>query len=271
MTSQEKILKKNDQEKFICVGLDTDINKIPKFLQNDSDGVFKFNESIIDATKDYAAGYKINFAFYERAGSEGINELERTIELIPTDILSIADAKRGDIGNTSEMYAKSVYEHFGFDAVTLHPYMGKDSLQPFLDFIDKMNFVLVLTSNPGANDFEKLELKNGGFLYQNILQSVNTWNENNNCGIVFGATKLEELKTNITSFNNLSVLLPGIGAQGGSLEDVSKTFNDNKRKNYLVNVSRSIIYKSSGEDFAEAARNEIIALNKISSSYQNSD
>jgi orotidine-5'-phosphate decarboxylase len=163
------------------------------------------------------------------------------------------------------MYAKSVYEHFKFDAVTLHPYMGKDSLQPFLNFTDKMNYVLVLTSNPGANDFEKLELKDGKILYQNILQSVNEWNENNNCGIVFGATKLDELKTNINNFGNLSVLLPGVGAQGGSLEEVSKTFNDNKRKNYLVNVSRGIIYKSRGENFAEAARDEIISLNNITS------
>lgn len=265
MTSQEKILKKNDEEKFICIGLDTDVNKIPVFLKNDRDGVFKFNQSIIEATKDYAAAYKINFAFYERAGARGISELEKTVELIPRSILSIADAKRGDIGNTSEMYAKSVYEHFNFDAVTLHPYMGKDSLQPFLDFTEKMNYVLALTSNPGANDFEKLELKDGRFLYQNILENVNKWNENNNCGIVFGATKLDELKTNIKHFGNLSVLLPGVGAQGGSLEDVSKTFKNNNRKNYLVNVSRGIIYKSSGEDFAEAARNEIISLNKITS------
>ena len=267
MTSQEKITAKNNEGKFICVGLDTDVSKIPSFLQNDTDGVFKFNQSIIEVTREFAAAYKINFAFYEQAGSEGINELERTVELIPTDILSIADAKRGDIGNTSEMYAKSIYGHFGFDAVTLHPYMGKDSLQPFLNFTDKMNYVLVLTSNLGANDFEKLELKDGRFLYQNILHSVSAWNENSNCGIVFGATKLDELKTNINDFNNLSILLPGVGAQGGSLEDVSRTFNEHERKNYLVNVSRSIIYKSSGEDFAEAARSEIIALNKTSSSY----
>ena len=217
MTSQEKILKKNDEEKFICIGLDTDVNKIPVFLKNDRDGVFKFNQSIIEATKDYAAAYKINFAFYERAGARGISELEKTVELIPRSILSIADAKRGDIGNTSEMYAKSVYEHFNFDAVTLHPYMGKDSLQPFLDFTEKMNYVLALTSNPGANDFEKLELKDGRFLYQNILDSVNDWNENQNCGIVFGATKLDELKSNINKFGNLTILLPGVGAQGGSL------------------------------------------------------
>ena len=265
MTSQEKILTKNNEGKFICVGLDTDINKIPAFLKNDPNGVFKFNKSIIEATKDFAAAYKINFAFYERAGAKGISELEKTVDLIPQDILSIADAKRGDIGNTSEMYAKSVYDHFKFDAVTLHPYMGKDSLQPFLDFSDKMNYVLVLTSNPGANDFEKLELKDGSFLYQNILLKVKEWNEKQNCGIVFGATKLDELKLNITNFRSLSVLLPGVGAQGGSLEDVSETFKNNNRKNYLVNVSRGIIYKSSGEDFAAAARNEIISLNKITS------
>lgn len=265
MKSQVKILNKNAEGKFICVGLDTDLNKIPKFLQNDSDGVFKFNQAIIEATKDFVAAYKINFAFYERLGTKGIAELEKTRELIPNDILSIADAKRGDIRNTSEMYAKSVYEHFKFDAVTLHPYMGKDSLQPFLDFIDKMNYVLVLTSNPGANDFEKLELNDGSFLYQNILKSANEWNVKENCGIVFGATKLDELKSNINRFGNLSVLLPGVGAQGGSLEDVSKTFNENNRKNYLVNVSRGIIYKSGKEDFAEAAREEITKLNKITS------
>ncbi|HCY77762.1 MAG TPA: orotidine-5'-phosphate decarboxylase [Ignavibacteriales bacterium] len=265
MTSQEKILTKNNEGKFICVGLDTDINKIPKFLQNDPDGIFKFNQSIIEATKEFTAAYKINFAFYERSGSEGIEELERTVELIPKDILSIADAKRGDIGNTSELYARSVYEHFKFDAITLNAYMGKDSLQPFLDYKDKMNYILVLTSNAGANDFEKLELKNGGFLYQKILQSVNDWNEYKNCGIVFGATKVDELKNNIKNFSKLSVLLPGVGAQGGSMEDITEIFNEENRINYIVNVSRSIIYKSSNEDYAEAARNELISLFKISS------
>ena len=184
---------------------------------------------------------------------------------MPNDILSIADAKRGDIGNTSEMYAKSIYEHFCFDAVTLHPYMGKDSLQPFLEYYDKMNYVLVLTSNPGANDFEKLELKDGSFLYQRVLKNANDWNQNKNCGIVFGATKIDELKSNINNFGELSILLPGVGAQGGSLEDVSKVFENSNRKNYLVNISRGIIYKSSGENFAEAARDEIISLNKLNS------
>lgn len=266
MTSQEKIISKNNEGKFICVGLDTDINKMPIHLKGEPDGVFKFNKSIIESTKDYAAAYKINFAFYESSGSDGINELERTVKLIPSEILSIADAKRGDIGNTSEMYAKSIYEHFGFDAVTLHPYMGKDSLQPFLDFKDKLNYILVLTSNQGAKDFEKLELKDGKFLYQKVLLNVSEWNEYKNCGIVFGATKIDELKSNINNFGDLSVLLPGVGAQGGSLEDVNYVFNSSNRKNYLVNVSRGIIYKSTGEDFAEAARNEIIYLNSLSDS-----
>jgi orotidine-5'-phosphate decarboxylase len=174
MTSQEKILKKNDEGKFICVGLDTDVCQTARF-QDDVDGVLNLIRQLLKQ-QDYAAAYKINFAFMN-VTVQRINE-QKTVDLIPKDILSIADAKRGDIGNTSEMYAKSIYEHFKFDAVTLHPYMGKDSLQPFLDFTEKMNYVLVLTSNPGANDFEKLELKDGRFLYQNILDSVNDWNEN---------------------------------------------------------------------------------------------
>ncbi len=265
MTAQEKIINKNNEGKFICVGLDTDISKMPQFLQDDPDGIFKFNQAIIESTKDYAAAYKLNFAFYESSGSTGINELERTVELIPDYILSIADAKRGDIGNTSEMYAKSIYEHFGFDAVTLNSYMGKDSMQPFLNYSDKMNYILTLTSNPGASDFEKLELKDGKLLYQKILQEVNNWNGKKNCGIVFGATKIEDLKNNINSFDDLSILLPGVGAQGGSLVDVSNVFRTANRKNYLVNVSRGIIYKSSKEDFDEAAKAELVKLNKICS------
>ena len=262
MKALEKLIANNKNGKFVCVGLDSDLKKIPKFLQDDKDAVFKFNSAIIEATKDYAAAYKINFAFYEENGSRGFSQLERTIDLLPKHTLNIADAKRGDIGNTSEMYARSVYEHFGFDSITLNPYMGKDSLQPFLDYHDKLNFILVLTSNPGANDFEKVKLESGKFLYQEILERINDWNQNKNCGIVFGATKIDELKSNILNFGNLSILLPGVGAQGGSMSEVKKVFNDNKRENYIVNVSRSIIYKSSNEDFAEAARNEIVSLHQ---------
>ncbi len=263
MSSLKKILSKNDNGKFICVGLDTDLNKIPPFLLKEKNPLLSFNKAIIEATKDYAAAYKINFAFYERNGVKGIEELEKTVDLIPSDILSIADAKRGDIGNTSEMYAESVYNHFKFDAVTLNPYMGKDSLEPFLKFGDKLNFILVLTSNPGAEDFEKSKLANGKFLYQFILQSVNEWNERKNCGIVFGATKIDELKSNIKNFGDLTVLLPGVGTQGGSLNEVVSVFKDSNRKNFIVNLSRAIIYKSNDKDFDEAANKEIINLNKI--------
>lgn len=265
MTSREKILKINDDGKFICVGLDTDLKKIPAFLLKEKNPVLAFNKAIIESTKDYAAAYKINFAFYEQNGAKGFEELEKTLQLIPTNVLSIADAKRGDIGNTSKMYARSVYDHFGFDSVTLNPYMGKDSLEPFLEYEDKINFILILTSNPGANDFEKLKLFDGNYLYQNILDRTNQWNTKKNCGIVFGATKITELKDSINSFGDLTVLLPGVGAQGGSIEEISNLFKSKNRKNYIVNVSRGIIYKSSTEQFAIYAQNEIINLNKIAS------
>lgn len=265
MNARQKILNKNNEGKYVCVGLDTDIEKIPIHIRKQPDAVYKFNQAIIEATKEHAAAYKINFAFYERLGSRGMIELEKTIELIPDDVLSIADAKRGDIGNTSQMYAKSIFEHYNFDSVTLHPYMGRDSLQPFLDYSDKMNYILVLTSNPGAEDFEKLKLQDGRFVYEKILASVNEWNDRSNCGVVFGATKMEELKLRIKDFGNLSVLLPGVGAQGGSFSDVCTLFKQHKRQNYLVNVSRGIIYVSNGEDFSEAAKNEIISLNSLAS------
>ncbi len=261
MKARDKVLSKNNENKFICVGLDTDIKKIPSFLLSEKYPVLKFNQLIIEATADLAAAYKINFAFYERNGSKGIEELEKTIELIPKDILSIADAKRGDISNTSQMYATSVFDHLKFDSVTLHPYMGQDSLQPFLDYEDKLNFILVLTSNFGASDFELLELKNGKLVYQEILARVSKWNKIDNCGIVFGATKIEDLKKNISDFGDLTVLLPGVGAQGGSLEEVVAAFKEKKRKNYLINVSRGIIYKSTGKDFDKAARQELIKYN----------
>lgn len=263
MTANEKVNKKNSEGKFICVGLDTDVNKIPSFLRNEKYPTLKFNQLIIESTKDLAAAYKINFAFYEKDGLKGIEELEKTIDLIPGEVLSIADAKRGDIGNTSQMYANSIFDYYKFDSVTLHPYMGKDSLEPFLSYENKLNFILVLTSNPGANDFEKLELVNGRYVYQEILEHINNWNEKKNCGIVFGATKIEELKSNIDAFNDLTVLLPGVGAQGGNLEDVISVFKDHNKKNFLVNVSRGIIYKSSNKNFAEEARNELLRLNEV--------
>ncbi len=261
MTALEKLIFRNQEDKFICVGLDTDLRKLPQSVLKETNPVLEFNRRIIEATKDQAAAYKLNFAFYEAEGLDGLKNLEKTLKFIPKNILTIGDAKRGDIGNTSKMYATSVYDVFGFDAITLHPYMGFDSLSPFLEYTDKLNFILALTSNPGANDFEKLELKEGSFVYQKVIQSVNKWNTKNNCGIVFGATRVEELNDNLNLINDLPVLLPGVGAQGGKLEDVVEVFKNNKRKNYLVNVSRGIIYKDSSDDFDKSAYNEINKLN----------
>ncbi|MGA8264643.1 MAG: orotidine-5'-phosphate decarboxylase [Ignavibacteriaceae bacterium] len=263
MTAQEKLTKKNNEQKVICVGLDSDLNKIPSHLKSSESPILEFNKAIIESTYKFAAAYKVNFAFYEKNGAEGFEVIEKTISLIPDDILIIADAKRGDIGNTSQMYASAVYDYFKCDAVTIHPYMGSDSVNPFLENKGKINFILALTSNKGANDFEKLRLEDGSFLFQNVIKKVKEWNKNKNCGIVFGATQIEELSENVKLFGDLPVLLPGIGAQGGSLEDVIKVFKTNNRLNILINSSRGIIYRDNSNKFAESAKNEIIRLNEI--------
>lgn len=256
-----------NNNKHICVGLDTDINKIPDYIKKYDNPILEFNKIVIEHTKDFAGSYKLNFAFYESLGNGGMKILEDTLKYIPTNILTIGDAKRGDIGNTSKMYAKSIYESFGFDSVTLNPYMGIDSIEPFLDYTDNISFILVLTSNKSANDFEKLVLNDGKYLYQNVLDKVNNWNKNNNCGIVFGATNIDELKQNISNFDNLYVLLPGVGAQGGSLEDIVKTFNEHKLDKYQVNISRALIYCDSSNNFANKLVETISTYNKIIESF----
>ncbi len=261
MNASEKLGSKNAEGQFICVGLDTDLNKIPHHLTSSPDPVFEFNRQIIEKTAGAAAAYKLNFAFYESQGSEGFDTLKKTIDLIPNNVLIIGDAKRGDIGNTAKMYADSIFNYFKCDASTINPYMGEDSVQPFLQFKEKLNFILALTSNPGADNFEKLKLQNGEFLYQRVISKVNEWNTNNNCGVVFGATQIDELKNNLRLINKLPVLLPGVGAQGGSLEDVVKAFKQAGRSNFLINVSRGIIYRSSNEDFAAASAEELNTLN----------
>ncbi|NOX66013.1 MAG: orotidine-5'-phosphate decarboxylase [Chlorobi bacterium] len=262
MKAQEKLQNRLNKGLHICVGLDTDKNKIPKHLTADKNGVLEFNKAIIDETSEYAAAYKINFAFYEEAGAEGMEMLARTLELIPDDILVIGDAKRGDIGNTSKMYARSLFDHFNLDASTLSPYMGEDSLSPFLDYTDKIHFILALTSNPGSHDFEKLEITSGKKLYQEVISKVNEWNVNKNCGIVFGATNLDELKENIKSFGDLFILLPGVGAQGGDLEGIVKTFRQNSNNNYIVNVSRALLYADSSKDFAKTSKRILLNYNQ---------
>lgn len=263
MTAQEKLKKQNRKLNFICVGLDTDSNKIPSSLKSHKNPFLEFNKKIIEATTDLAAAYKFNLAFYEKEGSNGIEILHESIQFIPEDVLIIGDGKRGDIGNTSQKYAEMLYDEFKFDSATLHPYMGKDSLDPFLAYKSKINFILALTSNPGANDFEKLKLSDNSLLYQEVIKKVKLWNVNNNCGLVFGATKKEELLYDIKLFDDLPLLLPGVGVQGGSIEDVVNIFKQNELSQFLINISRGIIYKSSEEDFAEQARAELAAMNEI--------
>jgi len=262
MKAADKIIQNNNAGKFICIGLDPDINKIPKHLLSYPSPITAFNKSIIEETSEYAAAYKLNFAFYESLGSRGFDIIEETLSFIPNHILTIGDAKRGDIENTSKMYAKSVFEHFNFDSVTVNPYMGKDSIDPFLQYFDKLVFFLTLTSNPGSADIEKLILKSGRFLFQEVITKINHWNQFNNCGLVFGATQNLELQDNINLFNGMPVLLPGIGEQGGNIDEIFSIFNNAGRKNFIINISRGIIYKDDSVNYSKAARNEILLLNR---------
>jgi len=263
MKAIEKLNSANNSGKYICVGLDTDPKKIPSHLSSHKKPVIEFNKKIIDATKESAAAYKLNLAFYESEGVTGLENLEETLSFIPHGVLTIADGKRGDIGNTSNLYARSIFEHFKFDAATLNPYMGQDSLEPFLSYSDKFNFILVLTSNPGSADIQKLQLKSGEFLYQDVIKKIHSWNKNRNCGIVFGATNLIELKENISIIDDLPLLIPGVGTQGGSLEDITSLLFSQKKYSYLINVSRGIIQKSLDENFAKAAKEELHNLNWV--------
>jgi orotidine-5'-phosphate decarboxylase len=262
MNAIQKLNLANKSGRYICIGLDSDPKKLPLHLYSSKKPVLEFNKQIIEATKDSAAAYKLNLAFYESEGTTGLKNLEETLSFIPDEILTIADGKRGDIGNTSNLYAHSIFNHFKFDSTTLNPYMGQDSLEPFLHYQEKLNFILALTSNPGSSDFQKQKLESGEYLYQNVISKIQNWNKNENCGIVFGATNISELKENIKLIDNLPMLIPGVGAQGGSLEDVTKILFSEKKYSFLINVSRGIIQKSLGEDFAEAAKNELSALNQ---------
>lgn len=262
MSALQKLKSANELGKFICVGLDTDPQKLPRHLLSAENPVLEFNRKIIEATKNSAAAYKLNLAFYEGDGIMGIKNLTTTLSLIPENILTIADGKRGDIGNTSSLYARSIFDHYNFDASTLNPYMGEDSVEPFLSYSDKFHFILSLTSNPGSSDLQKLQLKSGEYLYQSVIKKVKSWNKNFNCGLVFGATNLEELKNNLDLIDDLPLLIPGVGAQGGSLEDVTSLLFSKNKHSFLINVSRGIIQKSLGEDFAEAAHIELNRLNQ---------
>lgn len=255
MTRQELIQEINAKKSFLCVGLDTDIHRIPKHLLATDDPVFEFNKAIIDATKEYCVAYKPNIAFYESLGAEGWNSLQKTIEYIPNNIFTIADAKRGDIGNTSNMYAKTFFETYPFDSVTIAPYMGEDSVKPFLDFTggkkEKWAILLALTSNPGAGDFQFFQ-QNDQYLYEKVLETSQEWGTPDNMMYVVGATKATMLSNIRKIIPHHFLLVPGVGAQGGSLEEVVK-YGMNDDCGLLVNSSRGIIYASSGADFAQAA------------------
>lgn len=242
------------KKSYLCVGLDTDISKLPEGISKDTAGILEFNREIINATKDFAVCYKINTAFYEQLGSKGWQVLEKTRELIPSNILSIADAKRGDIGNTSTMYAKAFFETMNFDALTVAPYMGFDSVEPFLKFENKITIVLGLTSNSGSIDFQTNAIYHPP-LYQTVLERVSTWGTPDNLMFVIGATKADALLEIRKIIPDHFLLIPGVGAQGGSASEVCEN-GKNNLGGLLINSSRAIIYASSGKNFAEAARNE---------------
>jgi orotidine-5'-phosphate decarboxylase len=253
MTRQELVAQIRAKKSYLCVGLDTDIQKIPKHLLSAKDPVFEFNKQIIDATLPYTVSYKINTAFYEAMGSKGWETLEKTAAYLPKETFRIADAKRGDIGNTTDMYAKAFFENMDFDAVTIAPYMGADSITPFLKYEGKWSIILALTSNNSSADFQLQKLEIGGKeLYKKVLETTSKLGSANNTMYVVGATKADELTEIRSIVGEHFLLIPGVGAQGGSLKEVSK-LGMNADCGLLINSSRNIIYASSGEDFASAA------------------
>jgi orotidine-5'-phosphate decarboxylase len=258
LNRQTLIQQIRTKKSYLCVGLDSDITKIPRHLLQHEDPVFEFNKAIIDATQDVCVSYKINTAFYEANGLQGWQSMEKTLNYIPKDIFTIADAKRGDIGNTSTQYAKAFFNAMHFDSITVAPYMGKDSVKPFLDFENKWTIVLGLTSNEGAYDFQYLKNENQE-LFKHVIQKVASWGTDENLMFVIGATKTAQLKEVRELIPHHFLLVPGVGTQGGSLEEVSK-IGMNADVGLLVNASRQIIFASNGEDFAEKARVEAMKL-----------
>ncbi|MFL1895954.1 orotidine-5'-phosphate decarboxylase [Aquimarina sp. 2-A2] len=255
MTTQHLVDQIHKKKSFLCIGLDVDLGKIPEHLLDREDPIFEFNKAIIDATHHLAVAYKPNTAFYEAYGLKGWQSLRKTITYLNEqhpEIFTIADAKRGDIGNTSTMYAKAFFEDLAFDSVTVAPYMGKDSVEPFLNFKDKHTIMLALTSNQGAFDFQTKTVE-GVELYKKVLETSKTWKNAENLMYVVGATKAEFLSDIRKIIPDSFLLVPGVGAQGGSLQEVCE-YGMNDQIGLLINSSRGILYASKGEDFAEAAK-----------------
>lgn len=260
MTKQELILQIKLKKSFLSVGLDTDLTKIPTYLLKEKDPIFEFNKQIIDATHDVCVAYKPNLAFYEVHGSKGWESLQKTIDYIPKEIFTIADAKRGDIGNTSNMYAKAFFENLHFDSITVAPYMGADSVVPFLEFKNKWVILLALTSNKGANDFQFFEGKEEK-LFEKVLKQSKNWGNDKNIMYVVGATRPEMFADIRKIVPDSFLLVPGVGAQGGELSKVCN-YGMNKDCGLLVNSSRGIIYAGNDENFAKKSREEALKIQK---------
>jgi len=254
LNRQQLIEEIKKKESFLCVGLDTELSKIPPHLLIEDDPIYRFNKAIIEATSSYAVAYKINLAFYEQYGTAGWESMEKTLEAIPKNCFTIADAKRGDIGNTSKMYAKAFFETYNYDSITVSPYMGSDSVKPFLEYKDKFTIVLGLTSNAGSIDFQMLDTPEGK-VYEIVLKKIADWGTPDNLMFVIGATKAEKFVEIRKLLPHHFLLVPGVGAQGGDLEGVAMNgmIND---CGLLVNSSRGIIYASNGLDFKEIAAQE---------------
>ena len=269
MTYKELSEQIQQKKSYLCVGLDTDLKKIPRHLLQEADPLFEFNRRIIDATVDYCVAYKPNIAFYEAFGVKGWESLQKTIEYIPKSHFTIADAKRGDIGNTSSLYARTFFDPassgLDFDSVTVAPYMGSDSVTPFLEFEGKWVILLALTSNPGSADFQKLATENG-LLFEQVLKTSQTWASHENMMYVVGATQADILEHIRTIIPDHFLLVPGVGAQGGSLEEVSRN-GMNQNCGLLVNASRSIIYADTGDGFAQEAKKEAKKIQEEMASY----
>ena len=259
MNKQELINQIKEKKSFLCIGLDTDSAKIPKHLLSFEDPVFEFNKRIIDETKDLCVAFKLNIAFYESQGINGWKSLMKTIDYIPKDIFTIADAKRGDIGNTSSMYAKTFFESMDFSSITVSPYMGSDSVEPFLKFKNKWVILLALTSNLGSQDFQKISDSNGVNLYENVIRKSAKWAGEDRMMYVVGATQSKLIKEVRKIVPNHFLLVPGIGAQGGNLSEVIEN-GLNSDYGLLINSSRSIIYSDSSLDFASSARNAAMQI-----------
>jgi orotidine-5'-phosphate decarboxylase len=260
----EQIKKKRS---YLCVGLDTDLEKIPKHLLDTADPIFEFNRQIIDSTHEYCVAYKPNIAFYEALGPKGWESLQKTLDYIPKDIFTIADAKRGDIGNTSSLYARAFFRHMNFDSITVAPYMGEDSVKPFLQFENKWVILLAHTSNPGSSDFQLTEsVVTGRKLYEEVLIKSQQWASADQMMFVVGATQAEKIESIRALAQDYFFLVPGIGAQGGDLEMVSK-HGMNKQCGLLVNSARAIIYASSEKDFAAVAKKEAQKVRDEMTSY----